>query len=140
MRFVPACLTTTAVLALCACGHHQGGGTDLILGQGVSYSPANPVAGQSVTITFSIEDLTSDNVAFTNVPWVVNRDGVPAVFSGVFPQVVPNTALQQNFTDTPAAGVHVYTIIIDPNHTLVGVNENQTFQFFTLTILPASSG
>jgi len=127
--------------ALTGCGKHKAGGTDLVLAQGISYSPANPTAGESISITFTIEDLSGTNVAFVNVPWTVTRDGVPNAFSGVFPLVVPNTALQQTFTDTPGVGNHVYTIIIDPNHTVAADDTGaDNFQFVPVTILPAPAG
>jgi hypothetical protein len=123
---------TLVAAGLAGCGKHKAGGTDLILSPAISYSPANPTAGGTVAITFTIENSSGSNIAFVNVPWTVARDGVPNVFSGVFPQT---------FTDTPGVGQHVYTIVIDPDHT-VTTDDTQAdnFQFVPLTVLPAPAG
>jgi subtilase family serine protease len=107
---------------------------------GPSYTPTPPIDDTTETITFTVQNNSTDSTAVNNIPYVINRDSV-AYSSGSIATIAPGATQTIIFTVTESDGLsHTYEVVLDPNDTTGAVNTTSNTQSVTIDWQPSSSG
>ncbi len=130
------------VLLLVGCGDTTPRYPDLAFTDGVEVTPEDPVANDTVTLTFRVTNLGPRN-AYAST-WLVFRSGVGLIASGRLPELYRNqVSLPQVVTLVEIPGTHSYTIVLDADHEVdegeFGGEANNE-RTIIITVAPVSAG
>jgi hypothetical protein len=110
----------------------------LSFSQAMSPNPPNPTVGVGTTVTFTVMNNSAVSTV-TNIPYVVNRDGVYDL-SGTLSSIAPEATATGTFTTNDAdTNPHVYEVVLDPNNTTGAVDFTTNTQTITIIAQPVGT-
>jgi hypothetical protein len=143
MRLAAAYIAACLVVSACAPPNNVSGATSndtLTFPVGPSYMPTPPIDGTTETITFEVENNSPDNTSVSDIPYVINRDGVE-YSSGTIATIAPNATQNIIFTVTESDGnPHTYEVVLDPNDQTGAINLTSNTQSVTIDWQPSADG
>jgi len=105
----------------------------------VLYSPASPVVGTVITITFTIANATSSTTALQAIPYVITLDGA-SVTSGLTSSMTPNGDTTTSTTiQISTSGAHTVAVVLDPNDDTGFVSPTADSESVAITVMPSSN-
>jgi hypothetical protein len=104
----------------------------------MSYVPNPAVVGVTETVTFTVMNNSAVSTA-TNIPYIVNRDGVQ-VFSGTLASIAPLGTTTGTFTTNDAdSNGHVYEVVLDQNNTTGFIDYSTNTSSITIVAQPVGT-
>ncbi len=113
-------------------------GVDLYFAVPPAVSPANPAAGATFTLSFTVGNATGDGSGVGGFDWSISRDGIPGYQTGTIPGLGPNATQSVSLNLIESTGSHTFTVILDPNNTVSESNEGDNTQSVTVPVSFAS--
>ncbi len=145
MRLLAAYIAACMAAASCAPPNNATTGAisadTLSFPVGPSFMPTPPIDDTTETITFTVENNSTNGSTLTGIPYVINRDGVAFSSASRSINTIAPGATTIVFTVTETDGIpHTYEVVLDPNDITGAINTTSNTQSITIDWQPSGSG
>ncbi|GEM_PF-3690110 len=143
MRVTTRLLLASACLLMCGCSSDSPptgpttSATEVGFTTGLSYLPSSPAPGDTVTISFTLGDDTTDGTAVSEIPYEVTLDGT-VVYQGDSSAIPANgTSVTSIGFQIATSGDHTIVVTLDPDGVTGYVDPQSDSQYITIFVFAA---